>query len=39
MIRRIMGQNLSSSWKHLFFEKFVSIDLLERNKMILSKAQ
>ena len=39
MSRRKMGQNLSSSWKQLFHEMFLSIDLLGPKEMILSVAQ
>ena len=34
-----MGQKLLSSWKQLFFETFVSIDLFGPKDMILSNAQ
>ena len=33
------GQNLSSSWKQLFHEMFLSMDLLGPKKMILSFAK
>ena len=34
-----MGQKILSSWKQLFFEMFVSIDLLGPKEKILSFAQ
>ena len=39
MARGNMGQNHLSSWKQLFFERFVSIDLLGHKEMFLSFAQ
>ena len=39
MVRGKTGQKPLSSWKQLNFERFVSIDLLGPEKMIMSVAQ